>query len=125
MITKLVGAIQQRQFWRRYPFPIVSLNDLIKPSHELILDLRDWDSDGNAGDFIDGLIFAAITRTLKPALLWELGTGYGRTGLIAARNTPDDAEIFTIDCDGTGNLGRIFRDRPEAKPGRGRRISYS
>jgi predicted O-methyltransferase YrrM len=72
-------------------------------------------SDIRAGDFIDGLILAAITRTLKPLILWELGTGYGRTGLIAAHNTPDNAKIFTIDCDGKGNCGRIFRDRPEAK----------
>jgi predicted O-methyltransferase YrrM len=52
---------------------------------------------------------------LKPLILWELGTGYGRTGRIAARNTPDNAKLFTIDFDRTGTFGRIFRDRPEAK----------
>ena len=101
---------------RRYPFPIVPIENLLKGRKPFILDLSDWDSDLRAGGFIDSLTIISVARFLEPSSYWEIGTGDGRTSLLVAQNTPDSTAIFTLDPEYPGNdvKGKVFRGRPEA-----------
>jgi hypothetical protein len=116
MIATLKRRLDGWRYRRRYSFPTISLGDLVKGRQPLILDLRDWDSDLRAGDFMDSLTIASIARALEPALYWEIGTGDGRTALLIARNTPDASLICTLDPGFPEDVvkGSVFRGRPEA-----------
>jgi predicted O-methyltransferase YrrM len=101
---------------RRFQPPIVRLDELLVPSADLVLDLRDWDADLGAGDFMDSVVYAAIVRHVAPLLIFEIGTGDGRTSLLAARNAPAGSRVHTLDPENSVNevKGRVFRGRPEA-----------
>jgi predicted O-methyltransferase YrrM len=116
MIATLKRRIDGWRYRRHYSFPTISLDDLVRGRQPLILDLRDWDSDLRAGDFIDSLTIASIARALEPALYWEIGTGDGRTALLIARNTPDTSLICTLDPGYPEDAvkGSVFHARPEA-----------
>lgn len=117
LVSKLIKRLRIRAYARRCRLPTISLDDLLVPSEDLVVDLRDWDSDRRAGDFMDSLVYAAVVRRLAPALVFEIGTGDGRTSLLAARNAPTSARIQTLDPENgvSAAKGRVFRGRPEAK----------
>lgn len=117
LVSKIINRVRMRAYARQCRLATISLDDLLVPSEDLVIDLRDWDSDRRAGDFMDSLVYAAIVRRLAPALVFEIGTGDGRTSLLAARNAPTSARIQTLDPEnGVSSVkGRVFRGRPEAK----------
>ena len=92
------------------------MDDLLRGTADLVLDLQGWDSDKRAGDFHDSLVMACITRILQPKLYWEIGTGDGRTALLVARNTPAESSVYTLDpgYPTDPKKGQIFRGLPEA-----------
>lgn len=116
MIQSLLGRVRGWQYRRSYGFPERRLDDLLE-ARDLVIDLRYWNSDKRAGDFFDSLVFSSIARTLRPRLYWEIGTGDGRTALLAACNGGPDTTICTLDPGYPDDLekGKIFRGLPETK----------
>jgi predicted O-methyltransferase YrrM len=113
--SRALQRIRHYQYRIRYSLPTVSLDELLRGA-DLRLDLRDWDSDPRAGDFHDSVVFAAIVSRVQPQVYWEIGTGFGRSALLAAQNSPADGQVYTICLDYITNpqIGRIFKNKPEA-----------
>jgi predicted O-methyltransferase YrrM len=116
MLKQAVERLKQRHFERRYLPEPIQIAEFLKPCGELVIDLRNWDADLRAGDFFDSLIYAAMVRKIAPRIVFEIGTGDGRTALIAARNMAEGGRVHTLDPENDINpvKGSVFRDLPEA-----------
>jgi predicted O-methyltransferase YrrM len=108
--------LRHRRYRAALGFEEVGIEELLAGAKNLVVDLRGWDSDRRAGDFVDSLTIASIARALEPATYWEIGTGDGRTALLVARNTPAASCICTIDPGFPQDAvkGSVFRGQPEA-----------
>jgi len=85
----------------------------VLPSEDAqIIELADLNS-GSAWFFwkasatVDIVSLCLICRLLRPKVVFEIGTMAGYTALHFALNTPDDAQIFTLDLPG----GRVIESK--------------
>jgi len=72
------------------------------------LILHDWDRDYGAGSMWDLISACLIARHRQPKLVFEIGTGHGRSTHHVALNAPD-TRIFTLDISTAEHTGSIFR----------------
>jgi hypothetical protein len=114
MRTLLAGIgrrIAYANYRRKTRFTSITLDEVLAGNSDLCLDLSCWDKDLRAGGFIDTIVFASLVRARAPKCYFEIGTGFGRSAMLAALNTPADAVINTmcIDYEDNPRIGWIFR----------------
>jgi hypothetical protein len=95
--------------------PAVSLEDLIGKTPTTEIVIREIMGDRSVGSVWDLFALVAIARTLGARRVFEFGTGYGRSTINLAANTPDDALIFTLDLPSHPNTGIIYHQKPEER----------
>ena len=91
--------IAQARYRRSFRLKMATLEDLLEGCPDLRLDVSCWRDDLRAGGFIDTAVFAALVRARAPKSYFEIGTGFGRSAMLAALNTPAEAVIHTMCID--------------------------
>jgi hypothetical protein len=76
---------------------VKKLDDLLAYYPDLEVNLRNWNADLRAGDIFDSFIFAAIVRSKCPQSYFEIGTGFGRSAMLAAANTPASTKTHSLE----------------------------
>lgn len=97
--------------------PTCRLSELV--AHRAPIRLDDTvDHEGNTS-FYELFALSQLVAERKPRMLLELGTFNGRSTLHMAMNSPDDAQVVTIDLpehespfDDPGLVGACYRDTP-------------
>jgi predicted O-methyltransferase YrrM len=95
--------------------PAVTLEELVGSNPTIEMVIREPIGDLAVGTLWDLFALVAIARTIKAQRIFEFGTGYGRSTINIAANTPADASILTLDIPSHPNTGRIFHNQPEEK----------
>lgn len=104
---------------KRTLFPVTcgikvkNIYDYVGKLDNLNLSLADWNKDQRAGNFFDLLTIVSLVKYKSPKNFFEFGTGFGRTALQFAKNTSEDAKIWTLDQTSESQKGSIFLSRPE------------
>ena len=101
---------------RRFPMQSISLTEVLQSRcPDLDIAMPSWSADLRAGNIQDSFAFAALVRAFKPARYFEIGTGDGRTSLLAAANSGPDAKIHTLDLHYSEypQIGSLYKQRPE------------
>jgi len=90
-----LAQIYRQRMEARSPLPAVALRELATPDHEVML--LDFEGrDGNVSLY-ELLVICSLVRSRRPKTILEIGTFDGNSTLQMAINSPDDAEIFTLD----------------------------
>jgi predicted O-methyltransferase YrrM len=94
--------------------PPVTLEELVGSRSTCEIVIREVMMDSRAGTAWNLVALAFLARLYRPHRIFEFGTGYGRSSLNLAANTPADTTIFTLDLPSHTNTGFIFRDQSES-----------
>jgi predicted O-methyltransferase YrrM len=100
MFRKLKNVTRKHPRGLKFQLPKRSLADIF-PGIENVLARLSLAHIPNRADMVmplkETLVIAAICQSLRPRRAFEIGTFTGTTTLAIAFNSPEDAEIFTLD----------------------------
>ncbi|MEM7645367.1 MAG: class I SAM-dependent methyltransferase [Pseudomonadota bacterium] len=113
MLARKMDRLQRMVFPVTSGLPAKSMFEIIGGTNKMNIELQDWEMDLGAGNYWELVALASFVKRFSPKVIFEIGTGHGRSTLQMANNTPEDTVIHTLDISDEHPVGLIIKDKPQ------------
>jgi hypothetical protein len=113
-MLNLLPRLRRAAYSYKSRLPRIQPQDILEGYGDLKINIPFVSTHWETATLFDHAFIGGLAQALRPRKCIEIGTSLGLVTATIASNSPEDAEVHTIDQHGDERIGSFFRRRPEA-----------